>query len=385
MSEDNRVDPPVPVLELLRQVDVLVQTGSLHAEAWSRVRDAILTTSDRLEAEAARSRNMVAFVVKEAEHRLSNLLSEVEAMVGFYWRKGTPEQFERMFCEAIRHLPTDSLSTALVSDRRDILELVAPILRRHFQLEDASRYSLEGPCTSIGGLARSAVLFAVEELSTNARKHGALSRGGGTLEVRWSTPHEDGTERLTLTWLERCSFQVTKPDPARAGKGSRLLRHDLCNLFDATTTLEWRNDGLTFVMDVPLTPAVRRPVRGAARESALTVLLVDDLDFVRGGLAASLELMGCQTTEAGDVDGALHLLAALPPPDVAVLDRQLDGTVTFAVADQLKRQAIPFLFLAGDLEFDDWGGHEGELKLKKPISTDLLVEHLEALWRERSR
>ena len=43
---------------------------------------------------------------------------------------------------------------------------------------------------------------------------------------------------------------------------------------------------------------------------------------------------------------------------MAILDRQLGSTDTFAVADRLQALGVPFLFLAGNVRFDRWGGHE---------------------------
>jgi two-component sensor histidine kinase len=71
-----------------------------------------------------------------------------------------------------------------------------------------------------------ALSMAAHELTTNAAKHGSLSRPTGRAEVTWSVETgETGGQRLTLTWAEHDGPLVGAP--VRQGFGSVLLQRVL--------------------------------------------------------------------------------------------------------------------------------------------------------------
>jgi PAS domain S-box-containing protein len=61
------------------------------------------------------------------------------------------------------------------------------------------RVTVAGPEALLPGACVQTLALAVHELATNARKHGALAGGTGTLEVRWTVTQ---TDRLLLEWIE---------------------------------------------------------------------------------------------------------------------------------------------------------------------------------------
>ena len=77
------------------------------------------------------------------------------------------------------------------------------------------------------------------------------------------------------------------------------------------------------------------------------VLVVEDEYFIAQDLQSALETAGAIVLgPVGDVDGALALLAA-ERVDLAVLDLNLHGVVDFAVASELTRRGIRFVFATG--------------------------------------
>ena len=65
--------------------------------------------------------------------------------------------------------------------------------------------------------------------------------------------------------------------------------------------------------------------------------------------------------------------------DVAILDLELDGETSFPVADALRRRAIPFVFLTGQLAVEEIPERfAAERLLCKPVSPESLIEALES-------
>ena len=81
----------------------------------------------------------------------------------------------------------------------------------------------------------------------------------------------------------------------------------------------------------------------AAALTGLRVLVVEDEFFLALDLASTLDDLGCVVLGlAATVPEALRLLAA-DPPDVTLLDINLDGTRTTPVALALAAAGLPFI------------------------------------------
>ena len=79
---------------------------------------------------------------------------------------------------------------------------------------------------------------------------------------------------------------------------------------------------------------------------ALDILAVEDDVLLRALLEDMLEDLGHVSAAAGDVTGALGLLQDRMF-DCAILDVQLNGETSYAVATELRQRHIPFFFLTG--------------------------------------
>jgi CheY-like chemotaxis protein len=78
------------------------------------------------------------------------------------------------------------------------------------------------------------------------------------------------------------------------------------------------------------------------------ILVVEDEYMLADDLRDELESAGAIVLgPASDVASALALLAAEPQIDGAILDINLAGQTSFAVADELLRREVPFLFTTG--------------------------------------
>ena len=90
--------------------------------------------------------------------------------------------------------------------------------------------------------------LVLHELATNAAKHGALSRPGGTVGVRWTIGSTGNPRRvLTVVWKEKGAPPVKSP--AINGFGTSLIDRGIPG---ATVDRQFRRGGLVCTIAVPL-------------------------------------------------------------------------------------------------------------------------------------
>jgi two-component system CheB/CheR fusion protein len=87
----------------------------------------------------------------------------------------------------------------------------------------------------------------LHELATNAAKHGALSRPGGTVMLRWSMTRRNKTPALTVIWSETGGPPVQPPKTT--GFGGVLIENGLPH---AVVRREFRPEGLVCTMEIPV-------------------------------------------------------------------------------------------------------------------------------------
>jgi CheY-like chemotaxis protein len=118
--------------------------------------------------------------------------------------------------------------------------------------------------------------------------------------------------------------------------------------------------------------------------TAKRVLFVEDEMLVAMLIEDALTDLGCTIVgPATSVDRALALLEA-GGIDLAILDVNLNGTRTDAVAAELRRKRIPFVFATGYGTAASADLCQGQLVLPKPFSTAELASALVEVW-TRSR
>lgn len=77
------------------------------------------------------------------------------------------------------------------------------------------------------------------------------------------------------------------------------------------------------------------------------VLIVEDEMLVAAMMTELVEELGCHVVgPTNDVDQALQI-ATQEQVDFAVLDINVEGRLSYPVAETLKRRAIPFIFTTG--------------------------------------
>ncbi len=85
----------------------------------------------------------------------------------------------------------------------------------------AGRLTVEGPAVTLPAQVAQPVALALNELATNALKHGALSSASGSVKVSWEVSAAADSRELAILWAEAGGPPVTPP--SRTGLGSRLI------------------------------------------------------------------------------------------------------------------------------------------------------------------
>jgi two-component system, chemotaxis family, CheB/CheR fusion protein len=100
--------------------------------------------------------------------------------------------------------------------------------------------------------------LALHELATNAVKHGALKEQAGHLDITWTIERNQQSEAiLVLNWHE--TGLSAPPESSRRGFGRHLIERALAHTMRAKTEIQFRQDGITCRIAIPLTQAQPHP------------------------------------------------------------------------------------------------------------------------------
>jgi two-component sensor histidine kinase len=92
--------------------------------------------------------------------------------------------------------------------------------------------------------------IALNELATNAARHGALKGPDGRLSVEWFVERVDAQPWLTLIWTERGT--AGRPSPSIRGTGLDILERGLGYELRGTVTVAFHPAGLVCTVKFPL-------------------------------------------------------------------------------------------------------------------------------------
>jgi light-regulated signal transduction histidine kinase (bacteriophytochrome)/CheY-like chemotaxis protein len=330
---------------------------------------------------AALERKRVAerdqLLMAELDHRVKNTIANIQALV-----VQTSRSAESLtgFVEGLDgRIQSMAKAHSLLSQSRwegvSITRLLA---------EELEAYVGEPTGVQLGGIdmlltpkSALSLSLAIHELATNAAKYGALTKPDGRVSVTWQAL-DDGT--VELTWSESGGPVVTPP--SRRGFGSTLIERALAMETGGRANLHYLRTGVVCEIFLPAS-AVSDPVTGAgvtvaevvkpkapapALSESLRILLVEDSFLIVMTLEALFDDLGWKLVgPATRRDDAL-VLARSETVDAALLDVNLDGDMSWEVADVLKERGIPFLFSTGyDVSSILPAGLVGSMVIAKPF------------------
>ena len=174
--------------------------------------------------ERKHSEELRALLLAELNHRAKNILAVVRGMAHLSFGTATDmEEARKTFdsrldsiAKANEILHAESGSAALLGDIIDEALIGCGV--------GPERAKRDGPELCIDSSTSIMVALAVHELCTNAFKYGALSAGGGCVDIRWRLDPQDDS-RLDFEWVERGGPPVTAPE--RQGFGMRILKRGM--------------------------------------------------------------------------------------------------------------------------------------------------------------
>lgn len=220
------------------------------------------------------------------------------------------------------------------------------------------------------------------ELATNAFKYGSLRTPEGSVRVSWKVV----ADKLVITWQETGVEPITEPEVS--GFGSRMMKQVATKQLEGSIDYDWKPTGVQVQVVLPartftrskaemltkLSPTAVDPKDGRGRR----VLIVEDNALISMEMESSLESNGYDVVgRANSVVEALDLISTTEI-DVAVLDVDLGGEYSFAIADVLLEKGVPYTFATGFETLTKERGYEAPV-LTKPVNEATLRRTLDVL------
>ena len=186
---------------------------------------------------------------EELHHRVKNTLATVMAIASQSLRNATDLEQGR---EAISHrlialgrvhdllLQTNWTSASLSAIVRAAIE--------PFDTHGIERFVVHGVEIDVGPAAVLSLAMALNELCTNAVKHGALSNAEGHVEI--TSVLDEDAQRFKLIWEEK-GGPIVK-EPTRRSFGTRLIENSLARLLHGDARLRFEPSGVICEFDFPL-------------------------------------------------------------------------------------------------------------------------------------
>lgn len=197
------------------------------------------------------SRERLALLGREVQHRAKNSLTKVSVIARQTWRNAkNPEQFieslERRIGATARGLDLMTETEWQGAKLADLFKIeVRAVLGEGYE----DRFTVDGEEVALNYDAALALHLAAHELTTNALKYGAYSVDGGSVALRWRRTEEDGEEKIDLVWQERGGPSVKKP--AQKGFGSKIVEQALALQIGGYVQTSYKPEGLQCRMVLP--------------------------------------------------------------------------------------------------------------------------------------
>jgi two-component sensor histidine kinase/CHASE1-domain containing sensor protein len=207
----------------------------------------LLLCAEIAEKECAQRR--IELINRELIHRVKNTLAIVTAFISQTGLQSTSVgEFSRVLRERVVSLARvhDLLrhSPAWAADFRALVQHVL----EPYCAGGQSSLSIEGPSVEVP--ANEAVLLSllINELATNATKHGAWSAPGGNVQIEWSIAMEEKSEAVTVFWRER---GVASTKEAELGFGTNLMKFSIERGLRGSISSSFGVDGVSYVIRYP--------------------------------------------------------------------------------------------------------------------------------------
>ncbi|WP_457092848.1 HWE histidine kinase domain-containing protein [Microvirga sp. P5_D2] len=206
-------------------------------------------------------------LIHELNHRVKNTLATVQSIAAQTLRNAGVAQEPRMALEA-RLFALSRAHDVLTRENWEgaaLREIVAQAVEPYRGVGEGRLLS-EGPEVRLSPRAALALSMALQELATNAVKHGALSSAVGRVEITWSLDSNVQPARLHLRWEEKDGVLVQPLQ--RRGFGTRLIERSLASDLQGDVTIDFAPTGVVCTIDAPMEeadlPILGSPLKNSA-------------------------------------------------------------------------------------------------------------------------
>jgi PAS domain S-box-containing protein len=322
----------------------------------ARVLGTLLDITERKSADSHQQ-----LLMAELDHRVKNILANVAAIARLSSSNaGSIDAFVsaldgRIHAMSAAHdLLRQSSWTGV-----DLHELVASALKPFSSRAD-NDIAIEGDRVRLTSKFAQSMALVLHELATNAVKHGALSKLGGSVSVGWSRTAETDGNKIHFTWTEHGGPPCSQP--IRNGFGLTVIR-SAASECGGQADMKLKPEGFEFSFEgdlstrtqmvgprhVAIVPKPRMPQPEAAAPAArgCKILLIEDEVLIAMQLQLDLEDEGYTVVGPfGQLSEALRA-ATDSEFDIALLDINLGPDNSAPIADILERRRVPFAFTTG--------------------------------------
>jgi PAS domain S-box-containing protein len=216
-------------------------------------------------SERRRAQERQDLLLSELSHRVKNTLAVVLSIANQTGsRAESLDEFARSFRGRIQALAAaHSLLTAVNWDAAALRAVVEQALQPYAS-SDGSNVQIGGDEVLLRPSAALTFSLILHELATNAAKYGALQKPGGLVAVDWRVQSHGGPE-LHLHWTETRGPPVQPP--VRRGFGLELIERSVTYELGGQAVLDYRVEGLSCEITVPLSDTVGTWVSAAPRSA----------------------------------------------------------------------------------------------------------------------
>jgi len=309
-------------------------------------------TTDITERKRTEERQIL--LAEEVDHRARNVVAVVQSIM----RLTRAESIDEYIGALDGRIGALSNAHRLLASSRwegaDLTRLVEEEFAP-YRANGNERVSTSGPVILLPPATAQTIALALHELATNAAKYGALSNEPGHVELTWRID----TGKLEIFWIESGGPKISAP--TRRGYGSRAIVAGIERQLGGVVNFDWRATGLRCTLSVPhdgnLESLKRSPLDGnqidGVAAPVLTdpddkrVLLVEDEPLVSMMLADMLSAFGHKVDGPYSRFSDAVTAAKSNNLQAGILDVNLGGEKTYAVANILTDRKIPFAFVTG--------------------------------------
>jgi two-component sensor histidine kinase len=123
------------------------------------------------------------------------------------------------------------------------------IVQRELAPYLADNAEIGGPHVTLKAEAAPVLGMVLHELATNAAKHGAFSKPGGRLLLRWRWLGNGSPGRLIIDWQEFGG--LPDQEPSEPGYGTSIIRELIPFELGGTADLNFASSGLRCRLEIP--------------------------------------------------------------------------------------------------------------------------------------